>query len=109
MSKIFWDSAIDTKRLEGEINKIARNSEEKHELWALVDEIIHHRVLGCILDKLPHEHHKEFLDEFSKRPYDEDLWQILKTKALHDIEVFIVKEVRDLADEILSYIEPRED
>lgn len=105
MSKIFWDSVIDTKGLEREINKIARSPEEKYELWALVDEIIHHRVLGCIVDKLPREHHEEFLSEFSKRPHDENLWDILKTKAVHDIEVFIVKEIRDLTDEILRYID----
>lgn len=109
MSRIFWDHLIDTKELEAEINRISRNSEEKQELWQLVDEIIHHRVLGCILDKLPREHHKEFLDEFASRPHDPGLWEILKTKATHDIEVFIIKEVRDLADEILSYLEKPKD
>lgn len=105
MSRLFWDEIIDTKDLEKKVSALSRSSEEKQELWALVDEIIHHKVIGCILDKLPPEHHEEFLEHFSQKPHDPKIWEMLKAKATHDIEIFIIKEVRDLADEILNYIE----
>lgn len=101
MSKIFYDHLIILTEVETEIKSMAETEEERHELWQIVDEIIHHRVLSCIMDKLPQEHHEEFLEKFHKAPHDETLLDYLKERIEEDIEVFIKKEINILEKEIL--------
>lgn len=104
MSKIFYDHLIILTEVETEIKSMAESEEERHELWQIVDEIIHHRVLGCIMDKLPHGYHDEFLERFHKTPHDESLIDYLKEKINEDVEVFIRKEINKLEKEIISEI-----
>ena len=104
MSKIYYDRIIILSDVEREINSIAKSAEEKDELWEIVDEIVHHKVLGCILDKLPISHHEEFLDKFHKAPFDESLFDYLKEKIGENIEELIRQEMGDLAFEILKEI-----
>ena len=68
MSKLFYDHLITLDEIEVVIKKNASSKEEKEELWALVDEIVTHKVLEKVLDKLPREHHEEFLELFHKCP-----------------------------------------
>jgi len=102
MSKVFFDQLTNLSKVEKRIDKVARIHEEKLELWRLVDEILHHRVLGCILEKLPEKYHEEFLEEFSKRPYDEGLFNYLKKKIGEDIKDFIRGEMALLVMELLD-------
>ncbi|MGB6882108.1 MAG: hypothetical protein WBD86_02315, partial [Microgenomates group bacterium] len=64
MSKIFYDHLIVFEEVDRYIKDTVETHEERDELWQIVDEIVHHRVLGCVLDKLPKEHHEEFLGKF---------------------------------------------
>ena len=86
MSHIFYDHLIILDKLEKEINKAAETKEEKHELWRIVDEIIHHKILGCIFDHLPQEHHHDFLEKFHQTPHDNSLMEFLKEKVGENIE-----------------------
>ena len=104
MSKLFYDHLIILTEIETEIKSMAESEEERHELWQIVDEIIHHRVLGCIMDKLPHGYHDEFLERFHKTPHDEILLEYLKEKINEDVEEFIKKEINILEKEILREI-----
>ena len=104
MSKLFYDHLIILEEVESEIKKSAETEEERHELWQLVDEIVHSKVLESILDKLPGEHHEEFLDKFHKAPYDEGIIDFLKEKIGENIEEIIRAEIGDLAFEILQEI-----
>lgn len=104
MSKLFYDHLIILQEVEAEIKKSAETEEERHELWQLVDEIVHSRVFERILDKLPSEHHEEFLDKFHKAPYDEGIINFLKEKIGENIEEIIRVEIGDLAFEILQDI-----
>lgn len=103
MSKVFYDHLVILSEVEVGIATIAQSREEKEELWKLVDELIHHRVMGCILDKLPREHHEEFLEKFTKEPHNEDLITYL-SERMEDPETTIVCEVKLLASEILREI-----
>jgi hypothetical protein len=105
MSKVFYDRLISLEQLEKEIKKHAKTKEEREELYELVDEMIHHKVVGCILDKLPNNHHKEFLTKFAKRPYDDGLMDYLKEKIVDDVEEFIRAEINSLAVELLKIVE----
>lgn len=105
MSKLFFDHLIELKEIDKQIKRVAKSTEEKEELWLLVDEIIHHKVMGCILDKLPREHHEEFLDIFHKSPHDSDLLiKYLRSRTNSDIEDLIIKEINDFSLNLLDEI-----
>lgn len=102
MSKLFYDHLIILEELEHHIKSATQSVEEKEELWNIVDEIIHHRVLGCILEKLPDEHHPEFLDKFHETPYDEALLEYLSERINEDLGDVIGQEIEMLEKEILE-------
>jgi len=102
MSKIFYDHLIIIEDLEVHIKNKAESPEEKEELWGIIDETIHHRVMGCILDTLPNRFHEEFLTKFHEAPYSEDLILYLNHRIEGDIEDVVRSEVDLLTQEILS-------
>lgn len=103
MSKLFFDRLVELKEVDKQIKKIAKTKEEREELWILVDEIIHHKVIGCILDKLPRDNHEEFLEMFYKSPHDEELiFTYLRKKVGNNIESLIKQEIGVLATNLLE-------
>ena len=102
MSKIFYDHLIVLEEIKIHIDKVTKSPEEKEELWQLVDEIIHHRILTSILGKLPEEHHQDFLNKFYKSPHDESLISYLNEKINEDVEIFIKNEADLLSNELLQ-------
>jgi hypothetical protein len=104
MSKIFYDHLIVLEKVEIEIKNTTDFPDEKEELWKLVDEIVHHRILGSILDYLPYEHHEEFLTKFHQAPHDEGHIAYLNEKIENNIEEVIAEEIKKLEKEILQEI-----
>lgn len=103
MSKLFYDHLIVLGDLDREIGNSVGGEEEKHELWKLVDEIIHHKVMGIILDKLPRDSHEEFADLVTKFPHDEErIFDYLKKKIDKNIEEVLREELGTLSYEILN-------
>lgn len=102
--KIFYDKLIVFEKIEAEIAKVSQSKEEKEELWRIVDEMIHHKVLDMILKKLPKDQHQEFMDKFLAAPHDESLLDYLSAKIGDDAEKLIKKEMDALASEILKEI-----
>jgi len=104
MSKIFYDRLLVLDEVDAEIKAKAQSREEREELWGLVDEIVHHKLMGCVLEKLPHEHHHEFLEKFEQAPQDEGLFTFLTEKVGEDIETFLKEEIGKLKVEILKLV-----
>ena len=104
MSKIFYDHLIILNDVDRLIKDATDVEEERHELLHLIDELIHHRVFGCILGHLPREHHEEFLDSFHQTPHDEALIEFINEKTEQKIEEVIQKEMETLKEEILETI-----
>lgn len=104
MSKLFYDHLIEIDELEDLIRAQEVESEEKEELYHLVDEMIHHRVLGCILDHLPKEHHEEFLTRFHSAPNDMRIIVFIQIKTPReiDMEEKIREEIQKLKKELLE-------
>ena len=102
MSKLFFDHLIYLEEVEIEIKKFATSREEKEELWGLVDEIVSHKVLEKVLDKLPREHHEEFLELFHKCPHDEvKIFGYLRSKAGSSIEDDLKQDLKNLENDLL--------
>lgn len=95
------------EKVEKELAKVATNKEERQDLERIVDEYVHHRMMGCILDKLPREHHEQFLTQFSEAPHHEGLWKFLQEKVPDDIEMFLRSEVTKIGEELLAIIRPK--
>lgn len=106
MSKIFYDQLLDLSAVEKEIKKNVKDPDERAEIYQLVDEIVHHRIVGCILDKLPEEHHKEFLTRLTDKPHDEGLFAFLGERIATDVIEFIREEAYLLGNELLALIKP---
>lgn len=103
MSKLFYDRLIVLEEVETHIRKHASSKEEQEELWGLVDEIVSHRVIEKILDKLPSQHHSGFLEIFHKCPHDEFLiFGYLREKTGENFEEFLKRELGQLPKEILK-------
>lgn len=109
MSRVFYDHLIVLEEVDKHIKDSVETSEQREELWQVVDEIIHHRVLGCVLDHLPGEHHEEFLEKFHQAPYDESLLSYLNKKIKKNIEELIKQEIGNLATELLEKIQERKE
>src|SRR3989344_1767843 len=102
MSKLYYDHLTVLDEVEAVIKRAAKTQEEKEELWKVVDETLHHRVMGKVLDKLPREHHEEFLDKFHASPHDENLLTYLQEKIGENVEELIRQEIGNLAYELLQ-------
>lgn len=109
MSKLFFDRLVELKKIDKEIRKVAKTAEEREELWGIVDEIVHHKVMGCILDRLPKDNHEEFLEIYHRSPHDEELlFGYLKNKAGSDIEETIKQQIGSLSAELLEEISSKD-
>ena len=106
MSKLFFDHLLNLDKLDKQIKKVTKSSEEREEIWLLVDEIVHHKALECILDKLPKDAHVEFLTLFINHPTIKIYClATLKNKISENIEELLSQELGLVSDEILSEIE----
>ena len=102
MSKVFYDRLIILDELEREVNRTALSPSEKEELWQMIDEIIHHRVLGCVMDNLPSHHHHDFLTRFHDAPHNDALFVYLTEKTGKDAVKLLKGEIAAVADELLG-------
>jgi hypothetical protein len=105
MSKLFFDHLIYLEEVELEIKKTASSKEEQEELWGLVDEIVTHKVIGKVLDKLSRAHHEEFLELFHKCPYDEQvIFGYLKEKTGKSVEEDLRRDLKNYGHELIEEI-----
>lgn len=110
MSKLFFDHLIYLEEVEVEIKKTASSKEEQEELWGLVDEIVTHKVLKTVMDKLPKDSHVEFLELFHKCPHDEGvIFGYLRKKTNKNIEKELREELKNISSEILKELKPQDE
>lgn len=107
MSKIFYDKHVSLEKVQKEIDKLTDSKEEREELYRIVDEYVHHRMLGCILGKLPKEHHEDFLEKFTQAPHHDGLWDYLRERIEGDVESFIKEEVYLIGTALLETIKAK--
>lgn len=105
MSKLFFDHLVVFEKIETVIKKTSSSKEEREEHWKLVDEIVTHKVLEKVLDRLPRTHHEEFLELFHKCPHDEiTIFGYLKSKVGENIENDLKNDLRNLEADLLKLL-----
>ncbi|MFH1971506.1 MAG: hypothetical protein ABIJ05_03950 [Patescibacteria group bacterium] len=104
MSKVFYDRLIVLENFGKEVKKKTTSKEEEFEIWNLVDDILGHKVIDMILDKLPLKFHDQFIEKFLEAPYDETLFEFLKENIGENIEELIKQEIGNLAYGLLEDI-----
>lgn len=104
MSKLYYDKLVVMTKIEVIIKKSSSTPEEKEELWRVVDEMIHHRILNCILENLSEEHHHDFMCLFHEKPHDESILDFVNQRIDSDIKKTIKKEAKLLEKEVLALI-----
>lgn len=109
MAKLFYDDYLNLEEVEKILKKNVKDDGAREEIYKLIDEIAHHRVLGCILDRLPEKHHKEFMGHVHERPHDEGILHYLKDKLTEDVGEFLRTETHKLSEEFLEIIHEKSD
>ena len=104
MSHIFYDKHLNLEHIQKEIDKLTDSKEEREELYHIVDEYVHHKMLGCILGKLHRDHHEEFLTKFTENPHADELWDYLREKVEGDVDEFLREEVYTIGTTLLETI-----
>lgn len=99
--KAFYSSLVDLEDLEAEINNFPLSDEERYEIIHIVDDILHHKVMDSIMNILPVEHHKKFVEWFSQTPHDQELLDFLREHATTDPEAKILTVTEVVKREIV--------
>ena len=73
-------------------------------MWRLVDDIVQHRIIISILDRLPINYHEEFLSRFHEAPHHEGHLHYLNDKIEEEIVDLITGEIDQLKKELLREI-----
>lgn len=101
MSKLYYDHLIILEDVEAELDQMSLSSEDKSEFENMIEELIHHRVMDCVLTHLPKPHHAEFLEKFSKAPFDPSLIRYIDQRIESSIEMHIKDEMETIKKELL--------
>lgn len=101
--KPFYHQWIRIEKVYMEVKKVGLSEGEEKEIWDLLEETIHTRVLDAVLEKLPEVKHEEFLEKFRQKPDDTALLNYLRAE-IDDIENHLDKTFQELETEILKDI-----
>ena len=102
MSRIFYDHLVVLEEMEVAIKDVVITPEEKEEIWKLIDEIVHQKMLITLINNLPNKHHDEFLGKFYQCPYDESLLDYLQERTEEDVFSIIKNEIDQIQKEIIQ-------
>jgi hypothetical protein len=105
MSKVFYDHLIVIDDVVVELDQYEIPSEDRAQLLANLDEILHHHILDTVLLHLPREHHEHFLDRLAREPHHPSLLDFVQEKTKIDIEHEIKATVEYVKKKVLKDIE----
>jgi hypothetical protein len=105
MSTLFFDHLISFEKIEKIISSSTSEVEEREELWRTMDDVISHSIVITILDKLPREHHEEFLNRFYEKPYDRELIIFLNERIETPFEELLNSKIEEIISELTEDLE----
>lgn len=103
MSRLFYDHLVSLEKTAEKLNAIV-SPVEKEELWALVDNLVNHRVMDLILGKLAKSDHDEFLAKFTSEPHSLSVLEYLEQKIGTDISEIISNDLALFEEELMTLI-----
>lgn len=107
MKHTFYAHLVDLTEIEIRLDSHGLKKHEKDELFLMVKETLHYRVVSEILTHLPEEHHDWFLEEYTKVPHSKQLLAQLKDQVA-EIEDKIKGVVDRVKEEILAELQAEE-
>lgn len=105
MTKIFYWQLIELTPFRNELINRGVGESDLAEILEHVEEIIHHRTLNLVFDRLPPEHHREFSLNLAKNPQSQEMWGFLQEKTKMDLSPVIEQNIRSIILEILNEFE----
>lgn len=105
MTKVFYDHLIIIEEIIAVFDLRGIRGDEREEFLQLIDQTMHHEILGTILTHLPREHHEEFLIRFHAAPHDASLMTYLNERVSVDIEKEILKAANNVKKTLIKEIE----
>jgi len=102
--KAFYHSVIDVQKIHSHLKKVGLDEKKHLQVWDLIEETIHIKILDTILAKLPEKKHQSFLEKFHKTPHDPKLLAELE-KETKDLKKHIHESFVELEKEIFEDIE----
>jgi hypothetical protein len=97
-------STINFNKLEKIIKKSSTSQEEKEELDSIVQEIIHHRIMGCILDNIDEKHHDVLFSKIQSKnnKIDDEIISFLEKVSKKQISKELQKTIKEIQQEIIK-------
>jgi hypothetical protein len=103
MSKVFYDHLVIREEIDCVLNNYRLDKEEKEELIQIIDQTLHHHILNVVLNHLPKDIHREFIELLNKDPGSDALMDLLKIHS-PEVEFEIKKQAQKVKREILDEI-----
>ena len=100
---IFYDHIIHIHHIHSEIEELPLSKGEKNQLIQTIEEIVHHKIIHKILDRLHVDHHELFLERFHTYPDDHTILDYLK-RYVPDIEDHIKEAAEEVKFDMLKTI-----
>ena len=105
MSRIFYDHLTAFDRFAPMVGRHLSTPIEREEVWHIIDEITHLKVVSLILEKLPSQHHGEFLQNFAKAPHDTNIIVFLEEKIGENFQELLASDLVLFEQELLQIIQ----
>lgn len=102
MAILFYDYLINWPKLTKGLELLELDSEDRLEITAHVEHILHTEILMVVISHLPAGKHDQFIQLFYAAPFDENHWQFLRTHGDGNIELAIQQKSNQIIEEILS-------
>lgn len=100
-TRLFYSHLVDISDLLEILEKFNLTDIERDEIYTILDDILHHRIMEQLLSSLPSDHHATFLDRFASDPGDRELIEFLKLHAPEDPEIQIITTSKIVRQEII--------
>ena len=100
MSIIFYDHLIKKEEILILIDRTNEPENHKNRAKQLVDDVIHHEIVGFILERLDKSKHTTFLTLIDERPFDPEIILYLRDHVSPTIETELEQFAHDLIGQI---------
>ncbi len=100
-NKPFYYRLIHIESIFINLHKLKLSDKEEKELWDLIEQMIHVRVLDTILQNLAEDKQDQFLQEFTVKPDEDRLIKFIR-ENIADIDIRLETTMNELEETIVE-------